>query len=191
MKGEIWREVIDAIEAAIPDYDLVNEKVSFGLAMKTREYAVDQLALKNGVLVLDAGIGPGTMSEALLSRTAGVTILGLDASTKLLLAARERFKSSHNEQVHFVRAVFEAVPVKDASVGGIVSAYAFRDSRDRSTAIDEFHRVIESGGCFAIVDLGKPDNPIKRILVTIYIQYLMPLIAHFRSRIVSAVIPGV
>ena len=179
MKNDVWNAVIHAIETSIPEYDKVNEKVSLGRALKIREYAVDQLALSEGMTVLDAGIGPGTMSEVLLSKCNGLTVLGLDASTTLLGAARERFKSSRNAEVHLIRAVFEAVPVRDGSVNRIVSAYAFRDARDRDGAIDEFHRVLLSDGSFAIIDLGKPDKLVKRAFVTLYIEYLMPLIARF------------
>jgi demethylmenaquinone methyltransferase/2-methoxy-6-polyprenyl-1,4-benzoquinol methylase len=177
MKSDLWRTVIQAIENAIPEYDVVNERISLGQAMKTRQYAADQLELREGNLVLDAGIGPGTMSQTILSRNADITIVGLDASTKLLQAARERFKSSQNSQVSYVRAAFEAVPLRTGAVDRIVSAYAFRDARDRDVAIEEFRRVLGPDGCFAIVDLGKPDNPVRRGFVTIYVQYLMPFIA--------------
>ncbi|MGA8905374.1 MAG: class I SAM-dependent methyltransferase [Candidatus Bathyarchaeia archaeon] len=179
MKNDVWNAVIHAIETSIPEYDHVNEKVSFGRALKARKYAVGQLVLSEGMTVLDAGIGPGTMSEALLSESEGLTILGLDASATLLRAARERFKSSRRTQLHFVRAVFEAVPIRNGSVNRIVSAYAFRDARDREGAIDEFRRVLTSDGSFAIIDLGKPNEVLKRALVTLYIEHLMPLVARF------------
>lgn len=179
MDTELWKAVVSAIEDAIPEYDEVNERISFGRAMKSREYAVDRLGLREGMIVLDAGIGPGTMSQALLAKNSGVTILGLDASTQLLHAAQQRFKLQGNGEVHFVRATFEGIPVRNGAVNRIVSAYAFRDARNRDAAIAEFHRVIGLGGSFAIVDLGKPDNLLKRAFVTTYIQYLMPLFARF------------
>jgi ubiquinone/menaquinone biosynthesis C-methylase UbiE len=58
-----------------------------------------------------------------------------------------------------------------------MSAYAFRDARNRSIAIDEFHRICSENGIFAIVDLGKPTNRLKRALISIYLRYMMPLIA--------------
>jgi demethylmenaquinone methyltransferase/2-methoxy-6-polyprenyl-1,4-benzoquinol methylase len=173
----VWQAVIRAIETSIPEYDKVNEKVSLGRALKAREYAVDQIAVSEGMTVLDAGIGPGTMSQVLLAKSTGLTIIGLDASTTLLGAARERFKAPMEGQVHLVRATFEAVPVRDGTINRIVSAYAFRDARDREVAIGEFRRVLGPDGCFAIVDLGKPDNLVRKTFVTIYIEYLMPFIA--------------
>jgi len=177
LSSEVWQSVIRAIEKAVPEYDFVNEKVSLGLAQKTRDYAAQQLKLESGMLILDAGIGPGAMSETVLSGTADPTIVGFDASTKLLSAARGKLGFSCGDHLHLVRGVFEALPFRDKSFSRIISAYAFRDARNRSIAIDEFYRASSENGIFAIVDLGKPGNRLKRSLISIYVQYIVPVIA--------------
>jgi demethylmenaquinone methyltransferase/2-methoxy-6-polyprenyl-1,4-benzoquinol methylase len=169
--------VIRAIEAAIPEYDFVNERVSLGRAQKARDYATDELELGDGMLVLDAGIGPGTMSETILRKKADLTIIGLDASTALLRAARERLQATYGDRLYFVRGVFEALPFREKCFSRIISAYAFRDARNRNTAIDEFHRVSAENGIFAIVDLGKPAKGLRRTLISIYVHYLTPFVA--------------
>ena len=181
LRGELWEVVVRAIEDSIPEYDLVNEKVSLGQAQRARKYAVEYLSLPEDKLVLDAGVGPGTMSQLLLSSQNQLTIVGLDASVKLLEAAQRRFSERYSENVHLVLGVFEALPFRDGCFQRLVSAYAFRDSRDRETAITEFARVSSDEGIFAIVDLGKPDNPLKRLPITIYVRFFIPLIA-WRSK---------
>ena len=178
LRKDVWYAVVRAIETTMPDYDRVNEKVSLGLALKIRNQAADELALAPGMTVLDAGIGPGTMSEILLSKSDGFTVVGLDASTTLLSAARERRSlRSSRDRIHLVRGVFEALPFRDDYFARIVSAYAFRDSRDRMKAITEFHRVAKNRGVFCVVDLGKPDARLKRAFVTVYVHYFAPVIA--------------
>lgn len=177
LKSDVWQAVIQAIETAIPEYDPVNEAVSLGRAHRTRNFAADQLQLRDGMIVLDAGIGPGTMTEVILGKADGLTVVGLDASITLLKAARKRLGQAYGSRVHFVRGAFEALPFRDSSFQRIVSSYAFRDARDRTTAIEEFYRVSAAVGIFGIVDLGKPDNLLKRWIIGIYVRYLMPLIA--------------
>lgn len=177
LEKTVWRAVVRAIEGAIPEYDSVNERVSLGQARKTRNFAARQLELEKGMFVLDAGIGPGTMSEILFQEAPELTVIGLDVSTTLLGAARQRLKSRFGDRLGLVRAAFEALPFKDGCFQRIVSAYAFRDARDRSTAIHEFYRVSAVGGVFAIVDLGKPDTHLRRAMITFYIRYLVPIIA--------------
>ena len=179
LKEDVWRSVVQAIEASIPEYDSVNERVSFGHAHEARAYGASLMSLKGGMLTLDAGIGPGSMSEALLRVSADIIIVGLDASAKLLESARKRLNPTYREQVHLVRGAFEALPFREKCFHRIVSAYAFRDARNRNVAIHEFYRITAQGGMFMIVDLGKPDNLLKRAFVTAYIRFLMPLIASF------------
>jgi len=179
LKIELWQAVVRAIEAAFPEYDDVNEKISFGRAQQARIRLAGHLDLKEGMFVLDAGIGPGTMSEVLLLKSADITIIGLDASTKLLSAAGKRLLEPFCNRVHLVRGIFEALPFKDQCFQRIVSAYALRDAQDRNSAIDEFHRVSSNEGIFGMVDLGKPGNPLKRILISFYVHYIVPTIARF------------
>jgi len=177
MKPEVWRAVMRAIESAIPEYDVVNEKVSLGFALGARMYAVEQLNLNGQPTILDAGIGPGTMSEVLLTKAPDLSMVGLDASTTLLQAARDRLRTRLKKKMHLVRGAFEALPFRENSFQNIVSAYAFRDARNRTAAIREFHRISTSEGTFAIIDLGKPDSRLKRLVITIYVRYVMRLIA--------------
>ena len=175
--NDLWKSVVQAIEMAIPEYDFVNEKVSLGRAQKVRERAVHDLKLEKDMLILDAGIGPGTMSATVMKKAPYVTIVGLDASADLLRAAKERFGRSNSGRLLLVRGVFEALPFRDVCFSRIVTAFAFRDARDREIAIDEFYRTSEQKGYFEIVDLGKPENRIKRAFISIYVHYLTPIIA--------------
>ena len=177
LTDDVWRAVIQAIEAAMPEYDPVNQKVSLGRAQKAREYAAEQLQLGGEMLILDAGIGPGTMAEVVLRKADGVRVVGLDVSATLLNAARERLELGFGSRVHFVRGVFEALPLRNGIFQRITSAYAFRDARDRATAIEELARASAGEGVFGIVDLGKPNSRVKRIFIDLYVKYLMPVIA--------------
>jgi len=187
LRNDVWQSVIQAIEKAIPEYDFVNQRVSLGLAQETRNYAVKHLELTEEMTILDAGIGPGTMSQTILQGTPDLTIVGLDASTRLLDAAREKLKTNHSDHLHLVRGVFEALPFRERTFSRIVSAYAFRDARNRSVAISEFHRVSSENSVFAIVDLGKPENRVKRALISLYVRCVMPFIARL---VMSASIDG-
>jgi ubiquinone/menaquinone biosynthesis C-methylase UbiE len=61
-----------------------------------------------------------------------------------------------------------------------VSAYALRDSTNLEQAIGEYARSIKSKGRLAIVELGKPDNIVKRFFATIYVRFIVPLVAKIR-----------
>lgn len=175
----MWRKVIASIEDALPLYDEVNEVVSMGRASEARYYAAQNIVNSNARLILDAGIGPGTMSSAILNRSADVDIVGLDYSVKLLSAGRLNLARDKN-RTHFVRGCFEGLPFRSGVFDSTVTAFALRDSTDLGEAIGEIARSLRGGGRFVIVDLAKPDDLVKRLFASIYVNYIMPMIAKVR-----------
>ena len=182
LSKETWKEVIKAIEDSIPLYDQVNDVVSFGKAQIARSYALQSLGLRDGVTVLDGGIGPGTTSKLILSAVKPSMLVGLDESVKQLEAAKLNLATLDSGQLHAVRASFEYLPFKGDVFDGIITCYALRDSLDLSRSLAEYSRVCSPRGSFADVDIGKPDNPLKRWGSILYVKYIMPIRAKMAIR---------
>lgn len=174
---DIWVRVISAIEDSIPLYDHVNNLVSFRRADRARCYALEKMELKDGMSILDSGIGPGNLSKLVTSMIQPKLLIGLDASTKLLKVARRNLADSNAREVQPVRGTFEHLPFQDSIFNRVLTSYALRDALDSSRAIAEYHRICNTDGALAIVDIGKPDNRLKRLGAHLYIRFLMPLIA--------------
>jgi len=172
-----WREVIKAIEGTLPLYDQVNDLISLGQAQRARRYAVQNLDLRNGIHVLDSGIGPGNTSTLVLSKIKPELLVGLDGSVRLLNTARSKLRDINTQVVELIRAVFEFLPFRDGVFDIVVTSYALRDSLDLPKSLYEYSRVCSSHGQLAIVDIGKPDNPFTRGVSALYIRLLVPVIA--------------
>ena len=181
LSKETWKKVIEAIEDSIPLYDRVNDLISFGKAQIARIYAVENLHLKDGSIVLDSGIGPGTTSRLILTKTKPGMLIGLDGSTKQLEAAKLNLAIYAN-LFQLVRASFEYLPFRENVFDRIITCYALRDSLDLLGSISEYSRVCGHRGIFADVDIGKSDNPIKRVMSVLYVKHLMPLLARMAIR---------
>ena len=176
LSRETWEKVIEAIEDSIPLYDRVNNLISFGKAQIARIYAIENLDLHDGAVVLDGGIGPGTTSRLILAKVKPSMLIGLDGSTKQLEAARVNL-AEYSDLLQFVRASFEYLPFRENVFDGIITCYALRDSLDLPKSISEYARVCGPRGAFADVDIGKSDNEFKRMMGVLYGRYLMPLLA--------------
>ena len=177
LSPETSRKVVAAIEESIPLYDEVNNLVSFGKAQIARRFAIQRLQLRDGRVVLDAGIGPGTTSRLILESVKPDLFVGFDASAKQLKTAKSNLGRVESTSLQLVRGSFEFLPFRDCVFDAIITCYALRDSLNISKAIGEYGRTCAQSGAFADVDLGKPENVLKRAGSTIYIRYLMPLIA--------------
>ena len=165
-----------AIEDSIPLYDQVNDLISFGKAQEARSFALARLELRDGICILDSGIGPGPTSKLILSSIKPRLLVGFDGSVKQLKTAKENLTSS-NEVLQTVRGAFDFLPFREGTFDAIITCYALRDSLDLSKSLAEYSRVCVPSGSFADVDIGKPDSVVKRAGSILYIKFIMPLIA--------------
>lgn len=177
LSQETWRKVIGAIEESIPLYDEVNNLISFGKAQVTRRIAIQRLQLTEGVSILDGGIGPGTTSRLIVESVKPGLLVGLDGSVKQLKTAKANLDTLDPNRLQVVRGSFEFLPFRDNTFHAIITCYALRDSLHLSKSIAEYYRVCAQNGIFADADIGKPENLLKRAGSTLYIRYLMPIIA--------------
>jgi demethylmenaquinone methyltransferase/2-methoxy-6-polyprenyl-1,4-benzoquinol methylase len=177
LSPETSRKVVEAIEESVPLYDQVNNLISFGKAQTARKFAIQRLQLADGKVVLDAGIGPGTTSRLVMESARPDLLVGFDASAKQLKTAKCNLGALGPTSLQFVRGSFEFLPFRDRVFDTVITCYALRDSLDIPKAIGEYHRICAEAGAFADVDLGKPDNVLKRAGSMFYIRYVMPFIA--------------
>ena len=141
LSTETWWKVVRAIEESIPLYDEVNDLISFGKAQEARRLAVQRLQLKDGVSILDSGIGPGATSKLILESVRPGLLVGFDGSVKQLKTARAGLKTLNPTALQLVRGSFEFLPFREAAFNAIITCYALRDSLDLPRALEEYNRV--------------------------------------------------
>jgi len=72
--------------------------------------------------------------------------------------------------------------LKDAMIQNAITCFALRDARNLDESLSELQRSMKVLAHFCIVDVGKPDRPIQRIIISLYIQRAMPLLARLLVR---------
>ncbi len=159
-----WAYVVNSLQNILPSYELASSRISLYEDRRMRQEAVS-FAVREGDLVLDLGAGPGTLSRVV--RKAGGDPVLLDASRAMLKASG--FTNA-------IQAVFEHLPIREDVFDGAVSGFAVRDAHDLRAALRELAEVLKPGARFAICDLGKPDNPVKEVLVAMYLRALPSVI---------------
>lgn len=152
-------ETSDPIFARIAGrYDRINRVLSLGQERKWRRRGVRMLQPGN---VLDLGCGTGDTDFD------GRVVIGIDPVLEMLdlssVAAR-------------VAAVGEALPFREGSLDGVFSAFVFRNLSSVETTLSEIHRTLRSGGAAVIIDLGRPINPVVRLLHRLGTALILPLV---------------
>ena len=168
-----WKQVLSTLRDIIPVYDKVNRVISLGKDDYYRYLGISE-NVKAGDLVLDAGSGFGNMSLMTQKITANdIKIIMYDPLLEMLQNSREYVTVES-----LSCGIFENIPFKDNSFDIVMCGYSLRDAINLEIAISEIHRILKKGGIFIIVDLGKPDNKIIRLGVTIYLKYILNIFAY-------------
>lgn len=153
-----WAYVVNSLQEILPSYELASSRISLFMDRRMRREAV-AFAVRRGDLVLDLGSGPGTLSRVVVA--AGGDPVLLDASRAMLKVSR--FPNA-------VQAVFEHLPFRNGVFEGAVSGFAIRDAHDLKAALGEVAYVLKPGARFAICDLGKPNDPLRALVVGMYLR---------------------
>lgn len=157
-------------------YDLVNDVMSFGMHRKWKREAV-QLALegrKTGARVLDLCCGTGDMCFYAGRMGAG-SVVGADFTLPMLAVARGRARAD-GERTDFVAADALRLPFRDGAFDAITVGYGLRNVADPRLALSEMRRMLAPGGRAVVLDFGKPDNAVARLLYNGYLRSMMPAV---------------
>ena len=157
-------------------YDLVNDVMSFGLHRRWKRDTV-RLGLGPGgpaLRWLDLCCGTGDIGLLAEKSAAGARVVGLDFTLPMLAVARRRGLAA-SARARFVEGDALALPFADGSFDVVSVGYGLRNLADLPRGLAEMRRVLAPGGRAAVLDFGKPDNPIASALYWGYLKVAMPL----------------
>jgi demethylmenaquinone methyltransferase / 2-methoxy-6-polyprenyl-1,4-benzoquinol methylase len=158
-------EVSDPIFAKIARrYDRINRILSLGQERRWRSIGVEML--EPGV-VLDLGCGTGDTDFD------GRDVIGLDPVVEMLQLSPVEAK---------VVAVGEAIPVRDGAVDGVFSGFVFRNLTSVDRTLEEMERVMRPGGAAVVIDLGRPQNRVLRIIHRLATALVLPIVGLLFAR---------
>ena len=157
-------------------YDLVNDVMSFGLHRRWKKDTI-RLALEGrprAVRILDLCCGTGDLSF-LGEESFGpeARVVGADFTLPMLAVARKR-KAAGGRRSNFVQADALRLPFPSGRFDVITVGYGLRNIADPAAALVEMRRVLAPGGRVVILDFGKPDNAIAKVLYAGFINTVMP-----------------
>ena len=152
-------------ERLAPDYDRLNEVLTFGLVRGWRRALVGAAGVKPGDRVVDVCAGTGRSLAAMADAVGpdGLAV-GVDFTMAMLSRATGR------------RVLGDAMrlPIRDESVDAAVCAFALRDVADQQAMLQEMVRVTRPGGRVAVLEIGRPEQQPFRLGFDIWFRGVVP-----------------
>ena len=156
-KADQIRQLFDRIA---PQYDQMNQDMSFGLHRVWKQMAVNWSGAAEGMHCLDVCCGSGDVA-LLLARKVGATgqVTGADFAAQQLAIAAQR--SPHlQDRLRWVQADALKLPFADAEFDAATMAYGLRNLTNIPQGLQELHRVLKPEATVAILDFHTPTNPL-------------------------------
>jgi demethylmenaquinone methyltransferase / 2-methoxy-6-polyprenyl-1,4-benzoquinol methylase len=180
-EAEAAEKVRAMFDSIAPRYDLLNhvlsasmDRVWWNRTAKSFDFIVKQ----PHACVLDLCCGTGDMTLALLKHRprGGEKVIALDFSSQMLSRGIEKFRAAgFADAVEPIEADAMHIPLPDASVDLIISAFGFRNLANYDAALRELHRVLTPGGSIGILEANKPSGPLGRAYL-VYFERILPWI---------------
>ncbi len=158
-------------------YDLLNHLLSLNIDRWWRARTVRRLRgvlERPGARVADLCCGTGDLLVA-LERAAGRPALGFDFCHPMLEAARHKL-AARGLGSDVIEADALALPVPDASLDLITTAFGFRNLANYEKGLGEMRRALKPGGVAAILEFSTPPSPALGALYEFYSRRILPAI---------------
>ena len=157
-----------------PRYDLLNHVLSFNVdriwwRRAARTFA--HILREPDKRVLDLCCGTGDMTRALLKlRPPGAGVVGADFAHPMLVRANAKNVA---RPMRWLEADALQLPLADASVHLVTSAFGFRNLANYDAGLREIYRVLAPGGEVGILDFGEPGGVMGK-LYGFYFRHVLP-----------------
>jgi len=157
-----------------PTYDRYANVLSFGQDPRWRRFLVSRFPA-DALRVLDVASGTAAVAIELALAAPQRTVVGIDQSTEMLAAGRERVRRAGLEaRIDLREGRAESLPFADGEFDALSFTYLLRYVDDPTSTLRELARVVRPGGIVAMLEFAVPRGAL-RPLWELYVRAGLPI----------------
>jgi len=137
---------------------------------RARARAIELAAIEDGQAILEVAVGTGLAFQEIVKRNSHGQNLGIDLSAGMLAKARSRMSTSSGADYRLEVGTAFDLPARSDSIDILVNNYMFDliPYADMGRVLDEFRRVLKTGGRLLLVNMARGRSAASRIYEHIY-----------------------
>ncbi len=165
-------------------YDLLNHLLSLNVDKYWRWRTVREVPPTGDAPILDLCTGTGDLALAYLRASQGrVPIVAADFCHPMLAIGRQKgTRAAHAEQVTFIEADAQHLPLPDDHFQIVCVAFGLRNVADTDRGLREMTRVCRPGGKVAVLEFSQPTWQPFRAFYGWYFRNVLPRIGQALAR---------
>jgi demethylmenaquinone methyltransferase/2-methoxy-6-polyprenyl-1,4-benzoquinol methylase len=157
-----------------PVYDRNASLLSFGQDPAWRRFLVSRIP-HDALEVLDVATGTAAVAIELAQGVRERRVVGIDQSTEMLAAGRERVaRAGLESRIELRDGRAEELPFADCSFDALTFTYLLRYVDDPTATMRELARVVRVGGTIAMLEFGLPRR-LARPFWELYVRAVLPV----------------
>ena len=162
-------------------YDVMNDLMSAGLHRMWKRVAIETIAIRPGMQILDLASGTGDLARG-MSRRAGSEghVVMADINERMLHVGRNKcIDNGELKGISWCQCDAETLPYPNEAFDRVVIGFGLRNVTDKATALREMHRILKPGGKALVLEFSKPVSAPLSQLYDIYSFSVLPALGHF------------
>lgn len=168
--------VHDVFQQIAPNYDRMNNIISFNRHKAWRKFAMRKMAVAPGDSAIDLCCGTCDWTLSLAEASKNGPITGLDFSQAMLDVGRRKIAvDPYGDQITLIQGNAMELPFADNSFDYATIGFGLRNVPDLVQVLKEMRRVVKPGGMVVCLEVSKPTAQPFKGLYYFYFDRILPL----------------
>lgn len=178
------QRVRDVFNSVARQYDLMNDLMSGGLHRLWKRVAIESIAIRPKMQILDLASGTGDLARAMARRTGSEGhVTAADINDQMLHVGRNRcINNGELKRLSWCQCDAEVLPYPEQSFDRVTIGFGLRNITSKETALKEILRVLKPAGKVLILEFSKPISQTLTQVYDLYSFSFLPLLGHVIAR---------
>jgi demethylmenaquinone methyltransferase/2-methoxy-6-polyprenyl-1,4-benzoquinol methylase len=175
--------VHEVFESIAPQYDRMNDILSFRRHKAWRKFTMRKMDVKPGQSSLDLCCGTADWTIALAQASQYGETVGLDFSRNMLKIGQAKIdRLGLTDRIRLVEGNAMSLPFADNTFDFVTIGFGLRNVPDIDQVLREMRRVAKPGGKIVCLELSKPTWQPFKGLYYFYFEKILPLIGKWLAQ---------